>query len=120
MCRLRYTDAMKNAPKVFICLSLVLLSGPSFTQTLRCGGDIARIGDGKADIQIKCGEPVSSYSSCKPLVATPEARNLVDASSAACIPVDEWTYTPGSGQFITTLIFQNGRLSSIRYGDRIP
>jgi hypothetical protein len=111
---------MKNTPKVIIYLSLILTGGPSFSESLRCGGNIARIGDGKASIQIKCGEPVSSYSFCKPLIVVPEGRDLVDSSSAACVPVDEWTYAPGSGQFVTTLIFQNGSLSAIRYGDRIP
>lgn len=111
---------MKRATKVLISLSLVMTSGASFSESLRCGGNIARIGDGKADIQLKCGAPVSSHSFCKPLVTAPAARDLVADASAACMPVDEWTYTPGSGQFVTTLIFQNGSLSAIRYGDRIP
>ncbi len=37
-----------------------------------------------------------------------------------CEKVDEWSYRPGSGQFITILQFEQGKLVSIRYGDRIP
>lgn len=111
---------MKRALKILLPLSLLAASSSAFSGTLRCGGNLASIGDGKADIRIKCGAPIAQYSSCKPLVVTPEANGLVDSASAACVTVDEWTYAPGSGQFVTTLVFQDGKLNAIRYGDRIP
>jgi hypothetical protein len=37
-----------------------------------------------------------------------------------CERVDEWTYNPGSGQFYTTLRFEQGKLISMKYGDRVP
>jgi hypothetical protein len=33
--------------------------------------------------------------------------------------VDEWTFNPGYGQFMTTLRFESGKLVSITYGDRV-
>ncbi len=39
--------------------------------------------------------------------------------NTACYNVDVWTYRPGSGQLMTTLKFESGRLKSIEYGDRI-
>ncbi|WP_160474190.1 DUF2845 domain-containing protein [Cupriavidus sp. SW-Y-13] len=110
---------MKLALKVVLPLSLIAASGSAFSESLRCGGNLAQIGDGKADIQVKCGEPIARYSSCKPLVVVPETKGLVDSASAACITVDEWTFAPGPGQFLTTLVFQDGKLNAIRYGDRI-
>ncbi|GAB3257118.1 DUF2845 domain-containing protein [Chitinimonas naiadis] len=73
---------------------------------LRCNGDLAGIGDNKAAVTMKCGEPVAKDSFCKP-------------GEGACQRVDEWTYNPGPGQFLTILRFENGVLVSIRYGDRI-
>jgi hypothetical protein len=37
----------------------------------------------------------------------------------ACETVDEWTYNPGYGQFMTTLRFESSRLVTISYGDRV-
>ncbi|PHV12585.1 DUF2845 domain-containing protein [Chitinimonas sp. BJB300] len=56
----------------------------------------------------KCGEPVARGSYCKP-----------EHEKTACQPIDEWTYNPGPGQFMTTLQFKNGALVSIKYGDRV-
>ena len=36
-----------------------------------------------------------------------------------CQPVDEWTYNPGYGQFMTMLQFESGELKRIRYGERV-
>jgi hypothetical protein len=36
-----------------------------------------------------------------------------------CQQVEEWTYNPGYGQFMTMLQFEGGSLKSIRYGDRV-
>jgi len=33
--------------------------------------------------------------------------------------VDDWTYNPGRGQFMTSLQFEAGKLSAIKYGDRV-
>ena len=36
-----------------------------------------------------------------------------------CVNVDEWTYNPGYGQFMTMLQFEAGQLKLIKYGDRV-
>jgi Protein of unknown function (DUF2845) len=36
---------------------------------------------------------------------------------APCENVDEWTYNPGYGPFITTLRFEADKLVAIKYGD---
>jgi hypothetical protein len=91
---------------------------------LRCNGDIADIGDSKASVLRKCGAPFFAQTFCIPLRYVD--LDFVPPSDAAaavilgCFPVDEWSYNPGSGQFVTTMHFEAGRLTSIRYGDRIP
>ncbi|WP_366526660.1 DUF2845 domain-containing protein [Aquabacterium sp.] len=69
----------------------------------------------------KCGEPVFKGFFCKKpdsQVSTPSARSTT-IINAACESVDEWTYNPGVGQFMTTLRFASGVLISIKYGERI-
>lgn len=97
-------------------------------QTLNCNRDFAQLGDAKYTILQKCGEPVFKDSFCKktepnaglfaPTVPTPPVNGVIVQN--ACEPVEEWTYKPGSGQFVTLLLFENGALKSIRYAGRIP
>ena len=89
-------------------------------QSMRCGNDLVNVGDGKASVQQKCGTPVTTDSFCKPVDKSAAAGT--DPSRAVVLPcesVDEWTYNPGRGQFMTTLRFESGKLTSISYGDRV-
>lgn len=95
-------------------------------QALRCNGDLAAVGDSKASVYRKCGEPVLKDSYCKPMpllyVGQPQTllRDRPTVIVQPCETIDEWTYNPGSGQFMTTFRFQNGEAVAIVYGDRIP
>lgn len=88
-----------------VCLAS--LPAAAGAQSHRCGNDLANVGDSKASVFDKCGEPYFKDTFCK------------DGPSYACERVDEWTYKPGYGQFLTTLRFERGQLVSIRYGERI-
>ncbi|MGQ5524589.1 DUF2845 domain-containing protein [Chitinimonas sp. PSY-7] len=96
----------------FVCrvfaLMLISMGLQAHAEFLRCNGDSAQVGDNKASVVQKCGEPIARDSYCKPKEGT-----------LACQPVDEWTYNPGPGQFLTILRFENGALVSIKYGDRV-
>lgn len=117
---------------------LAFLASSAFTgasaQSLRCKGDLAQIGNSKGTILQKCGEPVMKDSFCKPVqetissapVTTPTVPNTSGSATATanvtvntCQQVEEWTYNPGYGQFMTMLLFEGGSLKSIRYGDRV-
>jgi hypothetical protein len=54
----------------------------------------------------KCGEPVVRDSFCKPVEIVATTAPRVDATVVvrvqSCENVDEWTYNPGYGQFMTT------------------
>lgn len=107
-----------NIPHSLISLVAALLAAtaapPAAAATLsfRCKNDLVNIGDGKASALLKCGEPVVTDAFCK--VPEPPA-----AAPSPCETVDEWTYNPGVGQFLTTLRFESGRLVLITYGDRV-
>jgi Protein of unknown function (DUF2845) len=91
-------------------------------EALRCNGDLAQIRDSKASVLQKCGAPFFSESFCKPAyqsVPLPADPDISTGIVLTCVPVDEWSYNPGSGQFITTLRFEGGVMTAIRFGDRV-
>ncbi len=106
---------------------------PAETRSFRCKNDLVNLGDIKASALLKCGQPLAQDSFCIPVAviavhpavpAAPVASGSVRATTTlvtagACQNVDEWTYNPGRGQFLTTLRFESGRLTSITYGDRV-
>lgn len=110
-------------------MPVILLLGAAFaapalaqTKSFRCQSDLVHLGDAKSSVQLKCGLPVLRDAFCKP----GDSRPLPAAGGGAkvvinnaCETVDEWTYNPGYGQFMTTLRFESGRLVSITYGDRV-
>lgn len=111
---------------VTLGLGLVLAASVS-AQSLRCKGDFAQVGNSKGTILQKCGEPVLKDSFCKPAPQTttstpavPDAKGAVtNITINQCVNVEEWTYNPGYGQFMTMLQFEAGELKSIRYGGRV-
>jgi hypothetical protein len=100
----------------------VLVAIPAHAQSMRCKNDLANVGDNKAAVLQKCGEPVQRDAFCKPQDKTQGGAPANGAKVVhvnPCETVDEWTYNPGRGQFMTTLRFESGRLTSITYGDRV-
>jgi hypothetical protein len=130
------TNLVRTAAVIFAFLASSFLTGAS-AQSLRCKGDLAQIGNSKGTILQKCGEPVLKDSFCKPTqsttstttpIVTPAAPTNTTGNSAStttnvtvntCQQVEEWTYNPGYGQFMTMLLFEGGSLTKIRYGDRV-
>ena len=110
-------------PLLAILLSAVFstpaLAGGGGPTALRCGIDLLKVGESKVAAVQKCGEPMAADAFCKavpPLVVAP--RGAAVAVNVPCETVEEWTYNPGYGQFMTMLRFESGRLVSITYGDR--
>ncbi len=83
-------------------------------QSFRCRSELINVGDTKAAVLLKCGEPMTRDAFCKPV----NARRRGDPEVVPCETVEEWTYDPGYGQFLTTLRFESGRLQAISYGER--
>jgi hypothetical protein len=115
---------MRSRRSIFVVTAgamVLSFSGLTSAQSLRCNSDLAVIGDSKASVLQKCGEPVHRDSFCKPVVQQTSlpSTSQTTVNVLPCENVDEWTYKPGYGQFLTTLQFQSGNLVSIRYGDRI-
>jgi len=102
--------------------AFVVANAMAEATTFRCKSDLVSVGDSKASVFLKCGEPLVKDTFCKPAetkdAAVPQGGKPV-ALSVPCETVDEWTYNPGYGQFLTAFRFESGRLVSITYGDRV-
>lgn len=101
-----------------------LLWWPTFAsaQYLRCENEAVNVGDVRAAVLQRCGEPIAKASFCKPVDAQSVQRDAGGASVwvlPSCENVDEWTYNPGYGQFMTTVQLQGGKVAAIKYGDRV-
>jgi hypothetical protein len=110
--------SMKTTTLALLALG-VLSAGLAQAQPMRCRNDLAQVGDHKASVLQKCGEPASKDSFCKPADPLGTPAGAASVVVLPCERVDEWTYIPGYGQFITTLRFEANTLKSIRYGDRV-
>jgi len=101
----------------------ILVSWPlaAAAQTFKCRDDLVNVGDSRATVLLKCGEPVVRDAFCRPLpVQGPRPASAARPGQIVpCENVDEWIYNPGYGQFMTTLRFVEGRLVAIEYGDRV-
>lgn len=95
--------------------------------SLRCNGQLASLGDTKADIVDICGEPMSTDSFCEPNTINNGPQGIQNGdnnvqhnvSIQSCTQVDVWTYNPGKGKLMTHLYFSQGQLRTIRYGNRV-
>ncbi len=114
-------STMKNHLRTLAALAtLATVVQPAAGQSLRCKNDFANTGDSKSAVFLKCGEPVLKDSFCKPVPAPgAPAPGGTTVNIVPCENVEEWTYKPGYGQFVTVLRFEGGALTSIKYGDRI-
>jgi len=106
---------------VFALGALALAPLDAAAQTFKCRNDLVNVGDARASVLLKCGEPVVKDAFCRqvPVQAQRPASAGRGVNVVPCENVDEWTYNPGYGQFMTTLRFVEGRLVAIEYGDRV-
>lgn len=111
----------RNVFRVVI-LAVLMLASAAQAQTFRCEHGLAGTGDSKASVLQKCGEPSVRDQFCQmaePASASGPRDSGVTVNVLPCVTVDEWTFNPGKGKFLTTLRFENGQLSSISQGDRV-
>jgi hypothetical protein len=70
------------------------------------------VGDSKADILIKCGEPFYKDAHQEEL-----KERLPDSGTRTIIvTVEEWTYNFGPQRFMRIITFRNGQVVNIRTG----
>lgn len=107
-------------------LILILLT-PGSVFAFRCGSKLISIGNTKADVMAKCGQPNWRESweeeRVERVYGTPYSPSgsfpgvRVPIATIVHITIDEWTYNFGPSYFIRILRFENNRLKDIQTGD---
>jgi len=97
---------------------------PAVAQSLSCGGSLVEVGDAKASLVRKCGNPLHVETVCVP---RPALRGwLLDASAQPaqpvvaleCAPAEDWTYDRGPGTFSSIVRLRDALVESIRDGEK--
>jgi len=88
---------------------LLMLSVPCLAarSSLRCRGKLISLGDTKAEVLAKCGEPSLMEG------GTAERYSLRRTGAAS---VEQWTYNFGPSKFMKILTFQGSKLKKIEGG----
>jgi len=123
---------MKITP--FIVISSLVLSVlliHSSALALRCGNVLVSMGDTKAQVTKKCGEPshIESWEETRPIHGKyyypyrysskyKKHHRPYGHGARETITVEEWTYNFGHTTFIRYLRFEKGRLREITTGDK--
>jgi hypothetical protein len=102
-----------------LALSLLILPTRGDAASLRCGSDLVSDGASKADVLLKCGEPMlketrTEYEGVK----QKHHGTQTDVTTERVVQktIDEWTYNFGSHRFIQVVVFENGKLVDVRSG----
>ena len=125
--------------KYQILLLLLATTSISYAaDNMRCGTKLVSIGDSKAEVLLKCGEPMlqetiafkeqTEYGELAqkyPLLLkhgllkkNSDGVVIGGRKSTVTLPVDQWTYNLGKGRFLRMLLFEGGKLVAIESGDR--
>lgn len=116
----------RRAAALACAAAAVLLALPAAgAQSLRCNGRLVGPGDSKLSVASLCGEPAWRESVCVsrelfawPVPAVP-GQVAVPLVSPVCVPMEEWTYHRGEGQFLAIVRFRNAAVESVRDGERV-
>jgi hypothetical protein len=119
--RVRHRSAIAHAA---LAAALLVLSASACAQSLNCGGRYFGVGDSQLSVVQHCGEPMFRQAAC---VQRPEwvwmPSNYPGAPPQQvlvqqCVPMEEWVYGRGPGNFTSIARFHNGVIESARDGAR--
>jgi len=122
---------------ISIGLLLIFHLPASYADGMRCGNSLVSTGDTKAEVLIKCGEPLT-----RDVIAIEENTEyaelalkypmlykhgllknkdgvVVGRESTVSQSIEQWTYHLGQGKFLRILYFEGGKLVAVEDGDRM-
>ncbi len=112
--------------KLIISISLVIFSGQVFA--LRCGHRLVDVGDRKAKVYLRCGDPDFRENRERYIPRNCNDGGYVDdygyvdsyrQQNCRVEIIDVWTYNLGTRKFMRELVFVNGvlkEINSLGYG----
>jgi hypothetical protein len=107
-------------------LAVLCLSSITFAdRALRCQGRLVHIGDLRADVVSKCGEPdhiekweENPHGTTFQIYDYEKERYHLPERIKGPVHIERWTYDLGANRFTRYLFFQNGELYKIERGDK--
>lgn len=99
---------MKTGIISVICIFLASIGQSALA--FSCDGKIVSVGDTKAEVFMKCGEPAWKESREEEII---EKIDEV-AKRKTIVAIDEWAYNFGPQSFIRVLEFRSGKLAAVR------
>jgi hypothetical protein len=94
-------------------------AGDVQAESLRCNGHFTQVGDSRASVLYKCGEPLLRDAYCSPVYYGPGLHQVPPQVVGVVVPcqlVDEWLYDRGPGYMMVTVRFRGGVVQAIEYG----
>ncbi len=86
--------------------------------SMRCGTHLVHVGDPKYEVLNRCGEPHSASLVGERVRRLAVPYGPLHYSTESLVPVEEWIYERGYGQFIRILTFEGDTLERIELGPR--
>jgi len=107
---------MKMMKSILFLMVFFLAISPKDALALRCGNKLVEVGDKKAEVILKCGNPAFVEKYREKVIVYREFGGKVIKGTAVYRYVEEWTYNFGSNRFLYFLKFVNDKLSHIEEG----
>ncbi len=98
-----------------LSLSFLALPAPGDAATLRCGSALVADGASKADVLLKCGEPMSKDTRTETVAEkTKQKGQEADTTTERIVhkTLEEWTYNFGPRRLMQVVVFENGRFTN--------
>ena len=96
--------AVGRTPRFLIALLFFALASGAGAQ-MRCGNALVEEGDYKAQVLLKCGEPLLR-------------DRFYEGAYFPCRIIEQWTYDLGPQKFLRLLTFEEGQLREIEKIER--
>jgi hypothetical protein len=108
---------------------LAALVFPQASWAFRCNSHVIDAGMSKMEAMNKCGAPTSrdtrterrlirvrdiAYTNTTPQGQTGGTGQMVEREREVLVDIEEWIYNFGPNQFMQLLLFEDGRLISVR------
>ncbi|HEX8824135.1 MAG TPA: DUF2845 domain-containing protein [Archangium sp.] len=96
---------------------LFLLPTQADAATLRCGNQLASDGASKADVLMRCGEPLTKESRTESVgekVKQKDGDTSTTSEKIVYKTIEEWTYNFGPNRLMQVVVFENGKLVDVQ------
>jgi hypothetical protein len=101
----------------YIFVFIIVLLGYSdivSADSMYCGSKLISSGDAKAEVLIKCGEPLLKERVGEKTMH----KRYFDSIVSSTVSIEKWTYDMGYGHFLRILTFEGNTLINIELGDK--